>query len=134
MPSPRFAQSSCHSRPRGAILFRMSIEQFVPLPAAAAITTFDRRELTLILGLYGRMVALGEWRDYALDHLRDRAVFSVFRRTGEHPLYRIAKTPKDARAQGQYSVVGMDGYILKRGRDLAQVLRVFDPKLIRPVD
>lgn len=112
----------------------MSIEPFIPSTTPAPITTFDRRELTLILGLYGRMVAAGEWRDYAIDHLRERAVFSVFRRTAEHPLYCINKSPKDARTQGQYSVVGMDGFILKRGRDLAQVLRVLDAKLIRAVD
>ncbi len=97
-------------------------------------TAFDRRELNVILGLYGRMVAAGEWRDYGLSHLRDVAVFSVFRRTAEHPLYRIEKRPKLRLRQGQYSVIGMDGQILKRGNDLRQVLRVLERKLIRAVD
>lgn len=95
---------------------------------------FDRRELSAILTVYGRMVAAGEWRDYALDFLRDRAVFSVFRRSAEHPLYRIEKTPKLALRQGAYSVIGADGRILKRGRDLPTTLRVFDSKLVRAVD
>ncbi|MEM6548902.1 MAG: DUF2794 domain-containing protein [Pseudomonadota bacterium] len=95
---------------------------------------FDRRELTAILNIYGRMVVAGEWRDYAIDHLTDRAVFSVFRRAAEHPLYRVEKRPKDAQRQGAYSVVALDGRVVKRGRDLAQVLKVFETKLIRAVD
>ena len=95
---------------------------------------FHRTELNLILGLYGRMVAAGEWRDYGLSHLRDVAVFSVFRRTAENPLYRIEKRPKLRMKQGQYAVIGMDGQILKRGNDLRQVLRVLERKLIRVVD
>lgn len=84
--------------------------------------------------LYGRMVAAGEWRDYGISSLRDLAVFSVFRRTAEHPLYRIEKRPKLRLRQGQYSVVGMDGHILKRGADLKTVLRVLERKLIRSVE
>ncbi|TGN48001.1 DUF2794 domain-containing protein [Paracoccus liaowanqingii] len=95
---------------------------------------FDRKELGLILTTYGRFVAAGEWRDYAMSFLRDAAVFSVFRRAAEHPLYRIEKRPKLRAAQGAYAVIGMDGRVLKRGPDLAQVLRVLDAKLIRPVD
>lgn len=95
---------------------------------------FHRTELNMILGLYGRMVAAGEWRDYGMSHLREVAVFSVFRRTAEHPLYRIEKRPKLRLRQGQYSVIGMDGQILKRGNDLRQVLRVLERKLIRAVD
>ncbi len=91
--------------------------------------TFQRRELDLILRLYGRMVAAGEWRDYAIDHLRDRAVFSVFRRTSEVPLFRIVKTPDLSRRQGAWSVVAASGMILKRGHELARVLTVFDGKL-----
>lgn len=91
--------------------------------------TFDRRELDQILRLYGRMVAAGEWRDYAIDHLRDRAVFSVFRRTSEVPLFQISKNPKLARKQGAYSVTAAGGAILKRGHELARVLTVFEPKL-----
>ncbi|MEM1346586.1 MAG: DUF2794 domain-containing protein [Pseudomonadota bacterium] len=109
-----------------------------PNPATMAapieVQAFDRRELGLILNVYGRMVALGEWRDYAISHQRERAVFSIFRRTAEHPIYRIEKCPKDARRQGAYSVVGMDGRILKRGQDLRQVLRVLERKLIRAVE
>jgi len=91
--------------------------------------TFDRRELDQILRIYGRMVAANEWRDYAIDHLSDRAVFSVFRRTSETPLYRIVKDPSLARKQGAYSVVAASGLILKRGQDLSRVLTVFDKTL-----
>ncbi len=90
---------------------------------------FDRRELNQILNVYGRKVADGEWRDYAIDTLRDRAVFSVFRRASEVPIYRIEKTPKLARRQGAYSVIAATGQILKRGHDLARVLRVLDKGL-----
>jgi hypothetical protein len=96
--------------------------------------SFDRRELTTILSVYGRMVALGEWRDYAIAALRDLAVFSVFRRTAEHPLYRIEKRPALRQRQGMYAVVGMDGQILRRGHDLEAVLRVLERKAIRPLD
>ncbi len=92
------------------------------------ITAFHRKELDQILKVYGRRVAGGEWRDYAIDHLKDKAVFSVFRRTSEMPLYRIEKDPKMARKQGAFSVIGAGGVILKRGSDLAQVLKVFDKK------
>ena len=95
---------------------------------------FDRAELGAILSVYGRMVAAGEWRDYAMSFLREVAVFSVFRRATEHPLYRIEKRPRLRAAQGQYAVIGMDGRILKRGHDLASVLRVLEKKLIRPID
>jgi hypothetical protein len=95
---------------------------------------FHRTELGVILGLYGRMVAAGEWRDYGISCLRDVAVFSVFRRTAEHPVYRIEKRPKLAGRQGQYAVIGMDGRILKRGHDLRTVLRVLERKLIRSVE
>ena len=98
------------------------------------VVSFHRTELSMILTVYGRMVAAGEWKDYAMDFLRDAAVFSVFRRATEHPLYRIEKRPRLADKQGAYVVIGMDGRILKRGRDLKQVLRVFDKKLIRAVD
>lgn len=92
---------------------------------------FDRRELQTILGFYGLKVAEGEWRDYAMDFGRDKAVFSVFRRASEVPLYRIVKDPSLARKQGMYSVVAQTGLILKRGHDLATVLRVLakTPKL-----
>ena len=91
--------------------------------------TFDRRELDRILSLYGRKVAAGEWRDYAIDFMPDKAVFSIFRRTSEMPLYRIEKDPKLARRQGAYSVVATSGLVLKRGHELSKVLRVIDKPL-----
>ncbi len=94
-----------------------------------ACVTFDRRELDRILDLYGRMVAIGEWRDYAIDFLKDRAVFSIFRRSTEFPIYRIEKDPRLARRQGAYSVVSQTGLILKRGHDLARVIAVLDKPL-----
>jgi hypothetical protein len=100
--------------------------------AASAIparVTFTRRELDRILNLYGRMVAAGEWRDYAIDFLKDKAVFSVFRRSTEVPLYRIEKNPKLARKQGVYSVVSATGLILRRGHELERVLLAIDRKL-----
>lgn len=90
--------------------------------------TFDRRELSAILDVYGRMVAASEWRDYAIDHLPDRAVFSVFRRTGEAPLHRIEKNPKLAARQGAYAVTDAAGRILKRGHEIARVLAVLEKK------
>ena len=90
--------------------------------------TFHRRELDQLLNIYGKMVAAGEWRDYAIDHLRDRAVFSVFRRSSEVPLFQVVKDPKLARRQGAYSVVSTNGQTLKRGHDLTRVLSVFFKK------
>ena len=94
--------------------------------------TFDRRELNRIFSLYGRKVAAGEWRDYAIDFLKDRAVFSVFRRASEVPIYRIEKNPKLAQRQGAYSVVSATGLIVRRGHELDRVLRVLDkgPSLV----
>lgn len=108
-----------------------------PDPATAtaelrSLTTFNRRELNQILTVYGRKVATGEWRDYAIDMGRDTAVFSVFRRTSEVPLYRIEKTPRLARRQGAFSVVSATGHILKRGPDLSRVLGALD-KTVRVV-
>jgi hypothetical protein len=95
-------------------------------PAALQQVTFNRRELNHILNLYGRKVATGEWRDYAIDFLKDRAVFSVFRRSSEVPLYRIEKHPKLARRQGAYSVISATGLIVRRGHELDRVLRAID--------
>ena len=95
-------------------------------PAPASKVTFNRRELDRILSLYGRMVAAGEWRDYAIDFLKDRAVFSVFRRASEIPIYRIEKNPRLARRQGAYSVISATGHILRRGQELDRVLSVLD--------
>lgn len=96
---------------------------------ATALVSFDRHELGEILKIYGRMVAAGEWRDYAIDTLKDRAVFSIFRRTSEMPLFRVEKNPKLARRQGAYSVTAAGGLVMKRGHDLPNVLRVFDRAL-----
>jgi hypothetical protein len=95
-------------------------------PAPVNQVTFSRRELNRILDLYGRKVAAGEWRDYAIDFLNDRAVFSVFRRSSEVPLYRIEKNPKLARRQGAYSVISATGLIMRRGDELDRVLRSID--------
>ena len=108
--------------------------QFAKRPRFPEQVNFDRKELGIILALYGQMVAAGEWRDYGISCLRDVAVFSVFRRTAEHPVYRIEKRPQLAGRQGQYAVIGMDGRILKRGHDLRTVLRVLERKLIRSVE
>jgi hypothetical protein len=100
-----------------------------PSVAPGSKVTFDRRELDRIFGLYGRMVAAGEWRDYAIDFRKDRAVFSIYRRSCEMPIYRIEKDPRLARRQGAYSVVSVTGLILKRGHELERVLRVLDRPL-----
>lgn len=92
-------------------------------------TTFNRQELNQILNLYGRKVAAGEWRDYAIDMGRDKAVFSVFRRASECPLYTIEKAPRLARKQGAYSVIAASGLIMKRGHELARVLEVLDKRV-----
>jgi hypothetical protein len=116
-----------HSR---RMIGNAEIAQF---PGLNDTVAFHRTELSVILQLYGRMVAAGLWRDYGISMLREVAVFAVFRHTAEHPIYRIEKRPRLAGRQGQYSVVAMDGRILKRGSDLAQVLRVLEKKLIRAV-
>jgi hypothetical protein len=99
-----------------------------------AAVFFDRRELDQILRVYGRMVAAGEWRDYAIAGLKEAAVFSIFRRASEAPLYRIEKRPALARRQGAWSVVGQGGVILKRAHELPQVLRLFDKKRFTVVE
>lgn len=98
---------------------------------SAAEVCFERREFDQLFRMYGRMVAAGEWRDYALDFLSDRAVFSVFRRSSDRPIYLVEKRPALRARQGQYAVLAASGHVLKRGRDLAQVLRLFDRKLIK---
>jgi len=101
----------------------------LPFPAAQRQVSFNRTELQTILNLYGRKVAEGEWRDYAIDFLADKAVFSIYRRTSEVPLYRIEKNPKLAKKQGEYSVIVSTGLILKRGHELGRVLNVLDKPL-----
>ena len=92
---------------------------------------FDRRELNTILNLYGRKVAAGEWRDYAMDFLKDRALFSIYKRASERPLYVIEKNPKLRSRQGQYMVTIEDGRVLKRGHELDNVLRVLELAVVR---
>ncbi len=106
-------------------------EAFGLVPPIAPVhqVTFDRRELDRILNLYGRMVSAGEWRDYAIDFLKDRAVFSIFRRSSEVPIYRVEKNPRLARRQGAFSVISATGLIMRRGHDLDRVLRVLEPSL-----
>lgn len=105
-----------------------------PFRAGTEQISFHRLELNLILSLYGRMVAAGEWRDYGISTLKDAAVFSVFRRTAENPMYRIEKRPKLRNRQGMYAVIGAEGQVLKRGHDLRSVLGVLERKLIRAID
>ncbi|MBW7922214.1 MAG: DUF2794 domain-containing protein [Rubellimicrobium sp.] len=98
------------------------------------VVSFHRTELGPILNVYGRMVAAGEWRDYAIAALPDVAVFSIFRRAAEHPLFRVEKRPALRLRQGQYAVIGAQGQVLRRGHDLRQVLRVFDARRLHVVD
>lgn len=103
----------------------------IPFPTAPVPPqiAFDRAELRILFNLYGRMVSQGEWRDYALDFRRDKAVFSIYRRSSEMPLYRVEKDPKLARRQGAYAVVAATGLVMKRGTDLARVLAALEPPL-----
>lgn len=103
-------------------------------PGSKMDVFFDRRELGQILDLYGQMVANGEWRDYAIGHDRDVCVFAIYQRASEAPLFRIVKRPKLARKQGMFQVLSRDGRVLKRGHDLAAVLRVFDAKRWKVVE
>jgi len=120
-------------RPRGAGMATVASTPSNSQAFTPSVTTFNRQELMDILALYGRKVAAGEWRDYALDMGKDTACFSVFRRSSECPLYRIEKTPKLARKQGAYSVIAASGLILKRGHDLKRVMSVLE-KSVRLVD
>lgn len=101
---------------------------------ASSVVFFDRRELNALLRLYGQMVAQGEWRDYAIDGAADSAIFSVFRRTQDNPLYRIEKRPALAARQGAWSVTGQGGQILRRGHTLEAVLRLFDRQRFKVVE
>jgi hypothetical protein len=104
-----------------------------PSVSDVAKVFFDRRELDQILWLYGRMVAAGEWRDYAIDALPGRVLFSIFRRASEQPLYQIEKRPALARKQGAWAIYGQHGQVLKRGHELGPALRVLEPKRVRAV-
>jgi len=107
------------------------VARIIPFPSAPVTPqiAFDRAELRVLFNLYGRMVAAGEWRDYALDFRRDKAVFSIYRRSSEMPLYRVEKDPKLARRQGADAVVAASGLVMKRGQDLARVISVLEPPL-----
>lgn len=94
---------------------------------------FERKELSLILNVYGQMVSQGDWKDYAMDFLGDRAIFSIYRKASEHALYRIEKVPALRNKQGQFAVIAPGGLVLKRGQDLAAVLRVFDKQRFKSV-
>lgn len=112
----------------------MSLQDPTPFPLPAIdLVCFDRREFGAIFSVYGRMVAAGEWRDYALNPGREVAVFAIFRRAAEVPLYRIEKRPALRGRQGMFAVLGQDGRVLRRGHELAQVLRVLE-KTVRVVD
>jgi hypothetical protein len=108
---------------------RGGMAHVVPFPAAPNRVSFNRSELRALLDLYSRKVAAGEWRDYTMDFTDDRAVFSVYRRTSEVPLYRIVKEPRLARRQGAYAVIAASGLIVKRGHEIERVLRVLDKPL-----
>lgn len=95
---------------------------------------FERRELDQLLRVYGRLVATGDWRDYSLAGGADVAEFAVYARSGDAPLYRVEKRPALQTRQGQWAVIGQGGQVLKRGRDLAQVLRVFDARRFQVID
>jgi hypothetical protein len=111
------------------------MNSFVPVANFHSnLVSFQKPELTIILSLYGRMVAAGEWRDYGISSLKEVAIFSIFRRTAENPIYKIEKRPKLRNRQGEYAVVGIDGQILKRGQDLKSVLGILERKLIKLVD
>jgi|APCry1669189733_1035249.scaffolds.fasta_scaffold44361_1 hypothetical protein len=90
------------------------------------VVSFDRHELRVIMNVYGRKVAAGEWRDYALNFSPSKAIFSIYRRSSEHALFRIEKDPKLARKQGQYAVISWTGHILKRGQELDRVIAILD--------
>ena len=112
------------------------MNKLTPFPARKSleVVSFNRKELAVILSIYGKMVAAGEWRDYGISSLKEVAVFSVFKRTAENPIYKIEKRPKLRNRQGEYAVVGIDGQILKRGHDLKSVLGILERKLIKLVD
>lgn len=105
-----------------------------PFPAPALQIGFDRVELTRILDLYGRMVAAGHWRDYAIQLGRDVAIFAAFRRAAERPEYRIEKRPALRARQGMWALLGDGGGVLKRGHELGPVLAPIERKLLKIVE
>jgi len=115
--------------PASLSLVHVGEPQNQPARPVQPVVAFDRRELMQILSVYGRKVGQGEWRDYAMDFLKDRALFSIYARVSERPLFVVEKNPKLRAKQGQYLITNQQGRILKRGHDLSQVLRVLDPDL-----
>lgn len=111
----------------------MAFESSPSAPRGATVF-FERRELERLLRLYGQRVAAGEWRDYAIAGLSESAVFCVFRRTAEAPLYKIEKRPALAKRQGAWAVIGQGGVVLRRGHELEQVLRVFESRRFKVVE
>jgi hypothetical protein len=129
LPLPRHTHAPRGGAPRPVAAGAQPQLPQWPHACLVSHVSFDHSELRAILDLYARMVARGEWRDYAIDFLKDKAVFSIFRRTADVPLYRIEKDPKLARRQGAYAVVAATGLILKRGHELPRVLRVLEKPL-----
>jgi len=99
-----------------------------------AVVYLLRNELSLVLNVYGRMVAAGKWFDYAIDTQPNYAVFSVYRRASEMPLYQIIKEPALSSKQGMWRILSMNQQVVKRGKDLKILLRYFDNKLLKLVD
>lgn len=108
----------------------------VPFPGQRAPLQvgFERAELARILDLYGRMVAAGEWRDYAMSFTRDYAAFSAFRRTADQPQMRVEKRPELRGRQGMWALFGEHGQVLKRGHDLSGVLAPIERRLVKAVE
>lgn len=119
--APAKTSADVHSFPK-----TVSIQHKKP---AEKQVTFNRKELDTILRVYGFMVAAGEWRDYAIDHMKDKAVFSIFRRASEMPMFYVEKDPSLTRKQGMYKIVAASGHIMKRGHELKQVLKVLEKPL-----
>lgn len=112
-----------------------SAGSILPFPGGkAGQVPFERAELMRILDLYGRMVAAGQWRDYAMDFTKDAAIFSAFRRAAERPQVRIEKRPSLRAKQGMWTLFGEHGQVLKRGHELAGVLAPMERRLLKAVD
>ena len=130
--NPEIAHRSAEPALRSAEIIAFPTTPVVssgPAPKAPEIVAFNRKEMMLLLNVYGRKVAEGEWRDYALDMLKDCAYFSIFRRTSERPQFVVEKNPKLRTRQGQFTVTNSEGRVLRRGHELERVLRVFEPGL-----
>ena len=109
------------------------VHNFYSTKKVVSKVSFDKYELGKILYIYGKMVALGEWRDYGISILRDFSIFSIYRHSSEHPIYKVKKMPKNSNKREVFSVIAMDGKILKRGNDLSSVLKPLEAKLFRIV-